>query len=201
MEPFFTTKAPGKGTGLGLATVFGVVKQSGGHVTVESEVGQGTTFKVLLPRTDEEATTGDAAAPVGPARGAETILLTEDDDAVRELARDVLEADGYTVLATSRGADALRVAEEPGRVIELLVTDVVMPEMSGAELARRLAAVRPSLPVLFMSGYTDDVVARQGILESGIPLLNKPFYPRDLLQKVREVLDGAAARRGGRGAV
>jgi CheY-like chemotaxis protein len=191
-EPFFTTKEPGKGTGLGLATVYGIVKQSGGHVTVESRVGHGTTFKVFLPRVEDDAVDDSAPEAGSPARGDETILLAEDDPDVRSLALEILQAQGYTVLPAANGREAMDVAERHRRLIHILVTDVVMPEMNGADLARRLAGLRPGLRVLFMSGYTDDVIAREGVLEPGTALLEKPFAPSALTQKVREVLDAPA---------
>ncbi|MCI0457416.1 MAG: response regulator [Gemmataceae bacterium] len=189
-EPFFTTKELGKGTGLGLATVYGVVKQSGGSIAVYTEVGRGTTFKVYLPRLVEmaETTRGGPAAPPIP-RGSETLLLVEDEAGVRALARHALQASGYTVLEASNGVEALRLADQYGAPIRLLVTDVVMPGMGGRELHAQLTALYPGLKVLFMSGYTDDAVFRHGVLEAGLPFLQKPFTVDALARKVRETLD------------
>ncbi len=188
-EPFFTTKGPGKGTGLGLATVYGIVKQSDGHLRVSSAPGSGTTFTVYLPRTDEPPDAG--AAPVAQAipRGTETILLVEDEAELRELAKEVLEHAGYTVLEAAAAADAMLMARRHAGVIELLLTDVVMPRMSGRALAETIVAERPETRVLFMSGYTDDAILRHGVLEAGVHFLEKPFTPRVLAGKVREVLD------------
>jgi PAS domain S-box-containing protein len=190
-EPFFTTKPAGQGTGLGLATVYGIVKQSGGHIDVYSELGQGTSFKIYLPRVDEEAEAIVAAPKVPPARGAETVLLVEDEDALREIARQILEEHGYTVLEARSGAAAIERAESHAGPIHLLVTDVVMSQMSGRELAERLAVRRPSLQVLFMSGYTEQAVLRHGVLAESTAFMQKPFGPDSFLTKVREVLDAA----------
>jgi signal transduction histidine kinase/CheY-like chemotaxis protein len=190
-EPFFTTKAEGKGTGLGLATVYGIVKQSGGHVTVTSEPGRGTTFTVLLPHLDEEPeAAGEPAPPSRPAR-AETVLLVEDDPGVRDLACEILAHAGYRVRTARSGVEALDALDGDDSPVDLLLTDVIMPSMNGAELSRRLRVRRPALRVLFMSGYTDDVLGRQGTLAPGTDLLPKPFSRDDLLRKVREVLDTA----------
>jgi two-component system cell cycle sensor histidine kinase/response regulator CckA len=194
-EPFFTTKAVGKGTGLGLATVYGIVKQSGGYIWVYSEPGHGTTVKVYLPRVAAAAdataiVAGPAAEPPQVRGGQETVLLVEDATPVRSLARKSLEARGYRVLDAADGAAALAVASAHGGAIDLLVTDVVMPGMSGRELAERLAPGRPRMKVLYTSGYTDDAMVRQGVLTAGVAFLQKPFVPDVLARKVREVLDG-----------
>ena len=187
-EPFFTTKGPGKGMGLGLATVYGIVTQSGGHVEVDTEVGRGTTFRIYLPRTEEPISGRSHFGPSPLARGTETILLVEDEDAVRALVRHVLQMNGYTVLEAGHGREALRIAEGHPGPIDLLVTDVVMPEVSGGELAARLTALRPRVKVLYLSGYTDDAVVRPGVLHAETAFLQKPFTPSALAQKVREVL-------------
>jgi two-component system cell cycle sensor histidine kinase/response regulator CckA len=189
-EPFFTTKEPGKGTGLGLSTVYGIVQQSGGHVTVESAPGEGATFTVLLPRHlgGEPATASKVDRRRLPG-GTETLLLVEDEAAVRSSARRLLERQGYTVLEARHGGDALRIVEESGRQIDLVVTDLVMPEMGGKELAERLRAHRPGLKVLFMSGYTEKAIAAGGIMPPNTGFVEKPFTVEQLMRRLREILD------------
>jgi two-component system cell cycle sensor histidine kinase/response regulator CckA len=191
-EPFFTTKEPGKGTGLGLATVYGIIKQSGGDILVYSEAGQGTIFKIYLPASQMRAKSPVAAKTWPVSRGGhETILLVEDEEMVRDLVRTVLQSAGYTILEAGNGGEALSLAGQHQGTIDLLVTDLVMPEMSGRELAERLKALRPGIKVLFMSGYTDDVVVRHGLLAADVEFLPKPFSPGALASKVRKVLDQA----------
>ncbi len=193
-EPFFTTKGPGKGTGLGLSTVFGITQQCGGSMWVHSELGQGTTFKVYFPR--EEAAATPQIAPFNPAtlRGSETILLVEDQEQVRAVALGILKRSGYHVIVARDANEAVRLCERHPDTVHLLVTDVVMPQMSGAELASRLAETRPEMRVLCMSGYADDSIVRHGVLESGLPFLQKPFTPESLTRKVREVLSEGPRR-------
>jgi hypothetical protein len=198
-EPFFTTKEQGKGSGLGLATVYGIVQQSGGAIWVYSEPGRGTSFKVYLPTTDAAVPARPVVASTDSARkGWETVLLVEDEDAVRALAREVLRRNGYVVLEARHGLDALRLAERHTDPIQLLVTDVVMPHMSGRELADRLAEVRPNMRVLFMSGYTDHAAMHRH-LTPGAAFLQKPFTPETFARKVRSMLDeqpdGVTTRR------
>lgn len=192
-EPFFTTKEQGKGTGLGLATVHGIVNQSGGHIWVYSEPGQGTTFKIYLPQIEEtDASVQPSPAMIPSAEGSEIILLVEDEDLVRELAARILTRGGYRVLTAASGVDALEVCQQHAGSINLLVTDVVMPGgMNGRDLAKRLAVSQPDLKVLYMSGYTDDAIVHHGILDSDVAFLEKPFTPDVLLLRVHEILYGA----------
>ncbi len=189
-EPFFTTKEPDKGTGLGLSTVYGIVKQHEGYIAVQSEPGRGATFKIYLPRVEEPVeSTKQGLTHAGPPRGSETILLVEDDQEVRNLAREALEGSGYTVLEADAPGQALRVTERHPGPIHVLLTDVVMPQMSGRALAKQLSSSRPEMKVLYMSGYPDEALGDHGVLRIGTALLQKPFTPEDLARKVREVLD------------
>ena len=189
-EPFFTTKEHGKGTGLGLSTVYGIVKQSGGNIWVYSERGYGTTFKIYLPRVAESVESPQARnASLRPTHGSETILLVEDDETVRTLVLTILQRKGYMVLEAQHGMEAIMIAQRHKGQIRLLITDVVMPAMSGPELARRLALVYPCMKVLYISGYTDSAIVHRGVLEADTLFLQKPFTPSDLARKVREVLD------------
>jgi hypothetical protein len=188
-EPFFTTKASGKGTGLGLATVYGIVRQSGGNIWVYSEVGRGSTFKIYLPRVDEAGEEVSALTSSSVPQGTELILLVEDEEQVRDILEQILEDLGYQVLAASTGEEALSMSLDLEHDIKLMITDVVMTQMSGRELAERVLALRPSLPVLFMSGYTDDAIVRHGLLDEKLNFIQKPFDSSTMARKVREVLD------------
>ncbi len=189
-EPFFTTKELGKGTGLGLSTVFGIVQQAGGFIHLDSEVGRGTTFNIYLPRAESSKASGQRQSIATTIlKGTETILVVEDTPAIRDLAVRILQGYGYTVLSALGGDEALQVSAGAGK-IDMLITDVVMPGMGGRDLADKLAATRPGLKVIYMSGFTDDTLSRQGVLEEGIELLPKPFTPKALGERVRMVLDG-----------
>ena len=189
-EPFFTTKEKGKGTGLGLATVYGIVKQSNGHIWVESMQGKGTTFKIYLPRVNEplEEIRKEVLTDELP-RGKETILIVEDEVEVRELAGKILEKQGYRILETSNGDDALLACERREGPVHLALVDVVMPGMSGSELAGLLKPLYPEIKILYMSGYTDNAIIQQGVLEDGIHYIQKPFTLEGLARKVRKALD------------
>ena len=191
-EPFFTTKEKGKGTGLGLSIVYGIVQQSGGSIWVYSELGLGTTFKVFLPRIEEDAESlRPTAVPTKSLQGSETILVVEDEEIVRKLACKVLEKNGYRVLEASNGEEALHIVQKQnGNPIHLVVTDVVMPGMNGRQLVDRLVSLWPQIKALYMSGYTNDAIAHHGVLDPGIAYIQKPFTPDDLTLKVRKVLDG-----------
>jgi CheY-like chemotaxis protein len=190
-EPFFTTKPIGKGTGLGLSTVYGLVQQSGGDISVSSEPGRGTTFRISLPRTEEQASEAAARSTEKHAgNGSEVVLLVDDEEAVRSLARRILKSKGYKVLEAGSGDDALeRARKHPGR-IDLLLTDVVMPGRSGPEIAQVLSRERPDLKVLYVSGYTDDDTFARGLLDTGASFLQKPFGFEILARRVRDILDG-----------
>jgi CheY-like chemotaxis protein len=189
-EPFFTTKAKEEGTGLGLSTVYGIVKQSGGNIWAYSESGLGTTFKIYLPRVEEAVKTyKPKVVPTVSPGGSETILLVEDEEAVRAIVSKILQNKGYTVLEAHHGHEALQICKDHQGPIHLMVTDVVMPHMSGRELAERLTSLRPELRVLYMSGYPDKAIAHPGVLEAGTSFLQKPFTLSALECKVRDLLD------------
>jgi CheY-like chemotaxis protein len=189
-EPFFTTKPQGKGTGLGLATVYGIVQQSGGHVRVHSELGRGTTFRIYLPQAGDAGAGVAADAPIDTApKGSETVLLVEDDQAVRELAREVLEESGYQVFAARDGEEAIAICAN-GRAIDLLITDIVMPGMSGRAVAAAVRDLRPGTRVICMSGYTEH--ADLGLLEGAMTFMQKPFSADTMIRAVRKALDAPA---------
>jgi CheY-like chemotaxis protein len=193
-EPFFTTKEQGKGTGLGLATVYGIITQSGGHLEVDTAPGLGTTFAVYLPAATAEPVVITHPATREIVGGNESILLVEDEEPVRELLREILEARGYTVTTASNGLDALAVWEERGASIDLIVSDVVMPRMNGPEFVHRAFALRPAVAVIYISGYHDLPITDRTILQESGALLEKPFVPDTLAAKVREALDTRLAR-------
>ena len=196
-EPFFTTKGVGKGTGLGLASVYGIVKQNGGEIVVESEPGRGTILSIYLPSAGGEAPSAGASVQVAAAAppGNETILLLEDHEGVLELAEHILREQGYRVMTARDGPQALALAGEHSGEIRLLVTDVVLPGMSGREVAERLLPVCPGLKVLFMSGYTDEVIRHHRVPETGVAFMPKPFNPAEMAHKVRQMLDSPLAER------
>jgi hypothetical protein len=189
-EPFFTTKPVGQGTGLGLATVFGIVRQSGGSIQVDTSPGQGTTFSIYLPAVPRTPEPSDARAPIRVGRGSETILVVEDEELVRDFACRYLEAQGYHCVEAANGKEALEIVQRRGKEIDAVVTDVVMPFMGGRELTERMDALRPGTPVLFISAYTGDEIVRRGLMEPGTPFLQKPFTPAGLATRLRALLDG-----------
>jgi DNA-binding response OmpR family regulator len=191
-EPFFTTKGPGKGTGLGLSTVYGIVKQSGGFIGVDSKVGGGSCFTVHLPHVAEVAGSKRGGPSMAPTNGTETVLIVEDVIGLRRLITRTLESAGYKVLTAASGDEALRLLEQYQNPVHLMVTDVVMPGMSGRDLAERLDRTRPEMKVLYMSGYTDDVIVRYGVLEDGMPFVSKPFGTVELIRTIREILDATS---------
>lgn len=188
-EPFFTTKELGKGTGLGLATVYGAVKQNGGFIDVYSELGTGTTFKIYLPRCVYKSTASTAEIQKEPVKGHETILLVEDEPAILAMTKTILNKIGYNVLGAETPGEAIKLAREYNGAIQLLMTDVIMPEMNGRDLAKNILVLYPDIKRLFMSGYTADVIAHHGVLEDGVHFLQKPFNMNAMSEKIREVLD------------
>jgi CheY-like chemotaxis protein len=192
-EPFFTTKGPGKGTGLGLSTVYGIVQQAGGQIVCSSRPGSGTTFSIYLPLAEEGALERRSETQLPIERGSETVLLVEDEDAVRTLASRVLRHHGYHVIEARHGADALSASHDFQGPIDLLLSDVVLPAMNGRVLSEKLLQYRPGLRVMLMSGYTDDEILRRGLLDPGVAYLQKPFTPHLLLRTVRSVLDAELA--------
>ena len=192
-EPYFTTKSEGRGTGLGLSPVYGIVKQNDGYIMAYSEVGHGTTFRIYFPCVRETPESQDQKSNQEECpTGSETILIVEDEAALRELARELLEADGYKVIEAERGEQAIQLVEHSQTPIDLLLTDVVMPGIGGKQLARRLVELRPGLHVLYMSGYTDDVINNRGVTRENTLLLPKPFTRAILLRRIREALESRA---------
>jgi CheY-like chemotaxis protein len=191
-EPFFTTKEVGKGTGLGLSTVYGIIKQSGGSLWVYSELGKGTSFKIYLPRVDEIVANDESVEDAADLTGRETVLLVEDEEVVRNLSKEILETYGYSVLVAANGREGLILGNEFQGPIDLVITDVIMPLMSGPEMAEGLRISRPDTRVLFMSGFTDEAIVHHGVLDENVFFLQKPFSPEALASKAREVLDEAA---------
>jgi CheY-like chemotaxis protein len=195
-EPFFTTKEVGQGTGLGLSTVYGIIKQSDGYVWAYSEPGQGTTFKIYLPVEESEVTTPPPELVHKRASSGEVIMVVEDEETVRTMTGRLLKSEGYEVLEAADGRQALDLAAANGKRIDLVLTDVAMPNLSGRDLADNLKQLRPGLPVLFMSGYTDDEMVRRGLIDPDQPFLSKPFTPEVLAAKIRTLLDRAPVRPG-----
>ena len=189
-EPFFTTKEVGKGTGLGLATVYGIVKQNNGFINVYSEPGHGTVFKIYIPRAEEQIPEKPSVPLNRDLRGKETVLLVEDEGSILTLGKTILQRNGYEALATKSPTEALEIAKNHPHPIHLLITDVVMPEMNGKHLRDKVAELKPELKSIFMSGYTADIIAHHGVLDENIDFLQKPFSVQTLLEKVRDVLDG-----------
>jgi CheY-like chemotaxis protein len=189
-EPFFTTKEAGKGTGLGLSTVYGIVMQHGGHIEVESEPGKGTRFMIFFPRAEAAAVCEEGRPNKGRRKtGTETVLVTEDNDSVRKLACEILRSHGYTVISARDGREGLRILSDMDLHVDLLLTDVIMPDLNGKDLYLKAEEARPGLKVIYMSGYTEDIVADHGVLEPGVELISKPFTMAVLTDRVREVLD------------
>jgi CheY-like chemotaxis protein len=192
-EPFFTTKPKGQGTGLGLPTVYAIVQQSGGHISVYSHVGRGTTFHIYLPRVDKTPVVeGLVEESIGLLKGHETILLVEDEEGVRDLATTILQESGYRLLIASTPEEAVALSDGYRGKIDLLLTDVVLPRMTGSEVARRLARLRPRIPVVYMSGYAEEVMTFQQLVDTGAYLVQKPFFPNDLLRMVRLAIEEPA---------
>jgi len=201
-EPFFTTKGVGKGTGLGLSTVYGIVEQSGGHISVASTPGGGSTFTVSIPAvSDRVMRPAESSTPKSAAAGSETILLVEDEPAVRSLTRNALVRQGYRVIEAGSGSEACEAAEKQNLTIDLVLTDVVMPGISGPELVRRLRASHPEMKAIYMSGYHDDALLRHRVRTNEAPFLPKPFLPRDVVQIVHQTLTGCERPRTGEGPV